>query len=63
MSKYMIGDVFGNMYRGIEDEFYCNIGAIHPNKKSAIERLEYLENQYPRLENKLRIWEIKLVKE
>ena len=63
MRKYMVGDEYGNMWRGVEDKFYCNIGKICPTIRSANETMNWLECEYPRLENSLRIWKIELIEE
>lgn len=60
--KYMIGDKYGNMWTGKEDEFQCVIGRIFGSKKEAINTKEMLLEKYSRLEEHvLKIWVLNII--
>ena len=62
--KYMIGDKYGNMWAGKEDEFQCVIGRIFGSKKEASDAKEMLLDKYSRLEEHvLKIWVLDIIED
>ena len=62
--RYMIGDEYGNMCTGKEDEFQCRIGRVFESEKEVNEFKNMLLNKYSRLEEHvLKVWELRMIDE
>ena len=60
--RYMIGDEYGNMWTGKEDEFQSVIGRIFGSKNDAVNTKEMLLNKYSRLDDDvLKVWELRVI--